>query len=225
MTSNHGSQYSTRICTLRTAIKFIVAMVLSLVGISTHLLSIIITDHKDARNKISELRTTDSLIEARKQRSPKKRVIQNGYKKSDDPVENSKNIEDDQLRSKIILNNGIEQDEEKEVEIQSNSFDQKESKQAASSPIDDPSTHDDTEKKINDTALPTEIGSKNIEQKVGKRVPPLPMSETPALNGAKKGTIECEVDVSSLVYWNDPQGSRDVDYVSPFIGENLSVSF
>ena len=70
-----------------------------------------------------------------------------------------------------------------------------------------------------------EEDSKNIKQKIGKRVPPLPMSETPALNGAKKGTIECEVDVSSLVYWNDPQGSRDVDYVSPFIGENLSVSF
>ena len=44
----------------------------------------------------------------------------------------------------------------------------------------------------------------------------LPMSSTPALVGASRGKINCEVNVDSLVYWNDPQGSRDRDFVSPF---------
>eukprot|EP00986_Skeletonema_menzelii_P015195 scaffold11248_cov145-Skeletonema_menzelii.AAC.3 len=46
----------------------------------------------------------------------------------------------------------------------------------------------------------------------------LPMDQTPALIGAKRGSIQCDsdTDVSSLAYWNDPQGSRDEAFVSPF---------
>ena len=44
----------------------------------------------------------------------------------------------------------------------------------------------------------------------------LPMSKTPALVGASRGKIICDVNVDSLAYWNDPQGSRDRDFVSPF---------
>ena len=44
----------------------------------------------------------------------------------------------------------------------------------------------------------------------------LPMSETPALVGASRGKISCDINVDSLAYWNDPQGSRDRDFVSPF---------
>ena len=44
----------------------------------------------------------------------------------------------------------------------------------------------------------------------------LPMSETPALVGASRGTISCDINVDSLAYWNDPQGTRDRDFVSPF---------
>lgn len=43
-----------------------------------------------------------------------------------------------------------------------------------------------------------------------------PMSDTPALIGAKRATIECNVDVNTLAYWNDPQGDRDVQFRSPF---------
>lgn len=42
------------------------------------------------------------------------------------------------------------------------------------------------------------------------------MGETQALEGAKRATIECDVNVDSLAYWNDPQGERDRDFVSPF---------
>ena len=42
------------------------------------------------------------------------------------------------------------------------------------------------------------------------------MSETPALVGASRGTISCDINVDSLAYWNDPQGTRDRDFVSPF---------
>jgi hypothetical protein len=42
------------------------------------------------------------------------------------------------------------------------------------------------------------------------------MSETPALEGAHRAHIECEVNVDSLAYWNDPTGEKDRNFVSPF---------
>lgn len=42
------------------------------------------------------------------------------------------------------------------------------------------------------------------------------MSETPALEGARRAHIECEVNVDSLAYWNDPTGQKDQNFVSPF---------
>ena len=46
----------------------------------------------------------------------------------------------------------------------------------------------------------------------------LPMDQTPALIGAKRGGIQCDsdADVSSLAYWNNPQGRRDEAFISPF---------
>lgn len=43
-----------------------------------------------------------------------------------------------------------------------------------------------------------------------------PSSETPALDGSSRAHIECDINVDSLAYWNDPQGTRDVNYKSPF---------
>eukprot|EP00978_Attheya_sp_CCMP212_P036879 scaffold170273_cov47-Attheya_sp.AAC.3 len=56
----------------------------------------------------------------------------------------------------------------------------------------------------------------------------LPMVKTPALIGAKRGHIECSVDVNDLAYWNDPQGERDVAFQSPFAeqeGKTKYISF
>lgn len=44
----------------------------------------------------------------------------------------------------------------------------------------------------------------------------LPMEQTPALAGASRGKIECDVNVDFMAYWNDPQGDRDREFVSPF---------
>ena len=44
----------------------------------------------------------------------------------------------------------------------------------------------------------------------------LPAAKSPALVGASRGSIACDVDVDALAYWNDPQGSRDREFVSPF---------
>lgn len=44
----------------------------------------------------------------------------------------------------------------------------------------------------------------------------LPISETPALIGAKRGHIQCDVNVDSLAYWNAPQGTSDTEFHSPF---------
>jgi hypothetical protein len=41
----------------------------------------------------------------------------------------------------------------------------------------------------------------------------LPMSETPALIGAKRGKVKkCDVNVDAMAYWNDPQGDFDVNF-------------
>lgn len=53
----------------------------------------------------------------------------------------------------------------------------------------------------------------------------LPPNETPALNGAKRGTISCpdtdpkvqEVLSSMLAFWNDPRGTRDEEAAYPSI--------
>ncbi len=50
-----------------------------------------------------------------------------------------------------------------------------------------------------------------------------PMEQTPALNGGRRGHIECDVNVDSLAYWNDPQGDRDVKFTSPFSAQVSAV--
>jgi hypothetical protein len=43
-----------------------------------------------------------------------------------------------------------------------------------------------------------------------------PIAETPALIGGSRAAIECDTNVDSLAYWNDPPGSRDQNFISPF---------
>ena len=50
---------------------------------------------------------------------------------------------------------------------------------------------------------------------LGRGLSGLPMSESPALVGAERGHIECEVDVDRLAYWNHPQGQADKEFKSP----------
>jgi hypothetical protein len=64
---------------------------------------------------------------------------------------------------------------------------------------------------------------KNSENNLARGVSGLPMSETPALIGAERGHIECDVDVDELAYWNQPEGKIDNEFKSPFIG-NPGVS-
>mmetsp|Transcript_3422 Transcript_3422/g.7374 ORF Transcript_3422/g.7374 Transcript_3422/m.7374 type:complete len:1165 (-) Transcript_3422:1622-5116(-) len=60
-------------------------------------------------------------------------------------------------------------------------------------------------------------GEKNQKHRILARgVVGLPMSQTPALEGAKWGHVECDVDVDDVAYWNEPQGTRDQNFVSPF---------
>lgn len=44
-----------------------------------------------------------------------------------------------------------------------------------------------------------------------------PLSETPAVKGARRAHIsDCEINVDSLAYWNDPVGTYDLNFQSPF---------
>jgi len=71
-----------------------------------------------------------------------------------------------------------------------------------------------------------DVETKN-DVSVIKRYEALPLSKTPALLGSKKGHIECDTKVDFLVYWNDPQGTRDQEFLSPFAtkGKTKYLSF
>ncbi|KAL3920089.1 MAG: hypothetical protein SGILL_003436 [Bacillariaceae sp.] len=71
----------------------------------------------------------------------------------------------------------------------------------------------DSKQSDNVAQQPKSTVNKNI---LARGVSGLPMSKTHALIGAKWGHVECDVDVDDIVYWNDPQGTRDLDFVSPF---------
>ena len=52
---------------------------------------------------------------------------------------------------------------------------------------------------------------------VARGVAGAPLSETPALVGAQRAHIQCDaLNVDSFAYWNDPIGTRDLNFQSPF---------
>lgn len=82
-------------------------------------------------------------------------------------------------------------------------------------------SQDETEEPTPAPVTPTRNGSNEgtesrMSSPLARGVSGLPMSETPALVGASRGHVVCDVNVDDIVYWNDPQGDRDRDYVTPF---------
>lgn len=57
---------------------------------------------------------------------------------------------------------------------------------------------------------------------VARGVAGRPMDQTPALQGARRAHIDCDIPVDALAYWNDPVGERDLHYTTPFRSKNLS---
>lgn len=68
----------------------------------------------------------------------------------------------------------------------------------------------------NNPSLLSTTAKKTKKQQLPRGVSGLPMSRTPALLGARPGHIDCDEDVDDIAYWNDPQGDRDRNFVSPF---------
>jgi hypothetical protein len=56
------------------------------------------------------------------------------------------------------------------------------------------------------------------EDNLGRGLAGLPLAQTPALLGAKRGTFVCDadVDVEKMAYWNQPQGLRDREFQTSF---------
>jgi len=83
--------------------------------------------------------------------------------------------------------------------------------------------------------LPSDLSLSNFHQdeefaskQVARGVAGRPMDQTPALQGARRAHIsDCDINVDSLAYWNDPQGSFDESFVSPFEvkGEEKYLTF
>jgi hypothetical protein len=66
--------------------------------------------------------------------------------------------------------------------------------------------------KLEDLKSDSEFRDKPVARGVSGR----PEGITPGVKGAKRAHIECEINVDSLAYWNNPQGTRDDEFVSPF---------
>jgi hypothetical protein len=66
--------------------------------------------------------------------------------------------------------------------------------------------------KLEDLKSDSEFRNMQVARGVAGR----PEGITPAVVGAKRAHIECEINVDSLAYWNNPQGTRDDEFVSPF---------
>ena len=83
-------------------------------------------------------------------------------------------------------------------------------------PTAKPTTRPTTKSIVNPAGNPN---TRTIENRILARgVAGLPMSKTPALEGAKWGHVECDDNVDDSVYWNEPQGKRDQNFKSPFAG-------
>lgn len=72
-------------------------------------------------------------------------------------------------------------------------------------------------KRINDTKATAKEQKQqhnptSEELLLARGVSGLPFDQTPALVGAKRGHIQCDVDVDDLAYWNSPQGLRDEEF-------------
>ena len=91
-------------------------------------------------------------------------------------------------------------------------------KSSVSAPISKPIPKPASKQTLKPTMKPTTKPplTPRKHQILARGVAGLPMSETPALEGAKWGHVECDVDVDDYIYWNDPQGKRDQNFQSPF---------
>jgi hypothetical protein len=71
------------------------------------------------------------------------------------------------------------------------------------------------EKKQQPQPVPT---SMDMDMGLARGVAGRPMSETPALLGARRAQVQCDVSVADarLAYWDDPVGLRDAHFTSVF---------
>lgn len=51
---------------------------------------------------------------------------------------------------------------------------------------------------------------------VARGVSGLPLDQTKPVVGARRADITCDHDASNLAYWNEPQGTRDYLFVTPY---------
>mmetsp|Transcript_12314 Transcript_12314/g.17534 ORF Transcript_12314/g.17534 Transcript_12314/m.17534 type:complete len:280 (+) Transcript_12314:64-903(+) len=66
----------------------------------------------------------------------------------------------------------------------------------------------------------SEDSEESVKSPLARGISGLPQSQTPALFGASRGVIECDVNVDALAYWNDPQGISDLEFQSPFVDDD-----
>jgi GDP-fucose protein O-fucosyltransferase len=64
--------------------------------------------------------------------------------------------------------------------------------------------------------LDSTLDSHAQDMPVARGVAGSPIEQTPALVDAVRAHIDCDVNVDTLAYWNDPIGTRDLEFTSPF---------
>jgi hypothetical protein len=90
----------------------------------------------------------------------------------------------------------------------------------SSGDLEPPKTNTGKDSKISEKLPTTKIDKPaqgTEDNGLARGVSGLPMSQTPALVGARRAHVECDLNVDDIAYWNDPQGTRDEEFVSPYL--------
>jgi GDP-fucose protein O-fucosyltransferase len=64
--------------------------------------------------------------------------------------------------------------------------------------------------------LDTSMDATMRTKPVARGVAGMPLEQSPATVNAQRAHVECDINVDSLAYWNDPVGTRDSEFTSPF---------
>ena len=202
--SKFGSQKSSssKACSSKTAFKGVIVLVAVFVLIYIHLLNIVVSNKEEVKRHISHSVGIDESL-----KKHKSNLIQHMSKQI---------IKEDSESSNSFRKQSIHEDSDV-------------SGKDKMMPIFDDGLSPKQEDKPKSSNMNIEKGHKDLFDRPVEKLDPkgtvsVPKYPYPALIGASKGKVQCDVDVSSLVYWNDPQGIRDVHTIPHFLGKKSEVS-
>ena len=200
------SNSSSKACSSKVALRRAIVIIGVFVLISIHLLNVVVSNNDEVERHVTQSHGIDKTF--KKQKST---LLEH---KKDHMMVKENNGSFNLLRRKSDIHEESDVSRKGKEKERFDTYDftmklgKKENKESKNYPSNDVKPKTDILNKNKETT--------DLTEKVSH--------PSPALIGASKGKVVCDVNIKSLVYWNDPQGMRDTHHVSPFIGKNPDVS-